>query len=203
MTARGIATRFLTAKLVVRIRPVHGNVRALFCRVELSPVSDAWRRFDQAAFLISPSWVSAVKPSSRPISSTILPLITFSTVVPVKCILRPVAAGRPPIRKSLKAGPVWVTPPSPLTNDVVAFGDQICRAKEIEIGECGAEIGHERLDVVATAAGFMQRVLEQHVRRGDLIDDSEIDALAPEFGKPATDNSLVVFLLAHWNGSSW
>src|SRR5262245_17356640 len=36
--------------------------------------------FDQAA-LISPSWVSAVTPSSRPISSTILPLITFSTVV--------------------------------------------------------------------------------------------------------------------------
>src|SRR6516164_10065088 len=46
--------------------------------------------FDQAA-LISPSWVSAVTPSSRPISSTILPLITLSTVVPVKCILRPVA----------------------------------------------------------------------------------------------------------------
>src|ERR1700751_5927055 len=67
--------------------------------------------FDQAA-LISPSWVSAVTPSSRPISSTTLPLITFSTVVPVKCIFRPVAAGRPPTRKSLKAGPVWVPPPS-------------------------------------------------------------------------------------------
>src|SRR6516162_4938039 len=68
-------------------------------------------RSDQAA-LIRPSWVSAVTPSSRPISSAILPLITFSTVVPVKCILRPVAAGRAPIKKSLKAGPVCEPPPS-------------------------------------------------------------------------------------------
>jgi AraC family transcriptional regulator of adaptative response/methylated-DNA-[protein]-cysteine methyltransferase len=30
----------------------------------------------------------------------------------VKCIFRPVLAGRPPIRKSLNAGPVWVPPPS-------------------------------------------------------------------------------------------
>ena len=36
----------------------------------------------------------------------------WSTVVPVKCIFRPVAAGRPPTRKSLKAGPVCVPPPS-------------------------------------------------------------------------------------------
>jgi hypothetical protein len=63
-------------------------------------------RPDQAAALSNPSWVSAVTPSSRPISSTILPSITLSTVVPVKCILRPVAAGSPPTRKSLNAGPV-------------------------------------------------------------------------------------------------
>ena len=69
-------------------------------------------RSDQAAALSNPSWVSAVTPSSRPISSTILPSITLSTVVPVKRILRPVAAGRPPIRKSPNAGPVWVPPPS-------------------------------------------------------------------------------------------
>jgi hypothetical protein len=65
---------------------------------------------DQAA-LIRLSWVNAITLSSRPISSTILPLITFSTVVPVKCILRPLAAGRPPIKKSalsenLGAGPL-------------------------------------------------------------------------------------------------
>src|ERR1700722_10224803 len=68
-------------------------------------------RFDQAAWS-RPSWVSAVTPSSRPTSSTILPSITFKTVVPVKRILRPVAGGRPPTKKSLKAGPVWVPPPS-------------------------------------------------------------------------------------------
>src|SRR6266851_1672744 len=35
-----------------------------------------------------------------------------NTVVPVKCIFRPVAGGSEPIRKSLKAGPVCVPPPS-------------------------------------------------------------------------------------------
>lgn len=70
-----------------------------------APAGAATREcFDQAA-LISPSWVNAVTPSSRPISSTILPLTTLSTVVPVKCILRPVAAGKLPTRKSSKAGP--------------------------------------------------------------------------------------------------
>jgi hypothetical protein len=37
----------------------------------------------------------------------------------------------------------------------------------------------------------MQRVFEQHVRRGDLVDNSEIEPLAPEFGKPAADNALL------------
>jgi hypothetical protein len=87
----------------------------------------------------------------------------------------------------------------PLTDDVVALGDQIRRAPEIEIGECYAEIGHERLDVVPAAAGFLQRLLEQHVRRGDLVDDRKIDILAPELGKPAGDDRLVIFFLAHWN----
>src|ERR1700722_6866235 len=68
-------------------------------------------RFDQAAFS-KPSWVSAVTPSSRPTSSAIRPLMTFKTVVPVKRILRPLAAGRRPTRKALQAGPVWVPPPS-------------------------------------------------------------------------------------------
>jgi hypothetical protein len=61
---------------------------------------------DQAALLRRRSWVSAVTPSSRPISSRILPFSRRRTVVPVKCICRPVAGGREPMRKSLKAGPV-------------------------------------------------------------------------------------------------
>src|SRR5206468_6624983 len=64
------------------------------------------------AALISPSCCSAVTPSSRPTSSAILPSLRRSTVVPVKCILRPVAAGSDPTRKSLNAGPVCVPPPS-------------------------------------------------------------------------------------------
>ena len=40
-----------------------------------------------------PSCVSAVTPSSRPISSLILPFSTRSTVVPVNRIVRPEAAG--------------------------------------------------------------------------------------------------------------
>src|ERR1700752_241051 len=66
----------------------------------------------QAAFKRPSCW-SAVTPSSRPTSSAILPFSTRSTVVPVNRILRPDAAGREPIRKSSKAGPVCVPPPSP------------------------------------------------------------------------------------------
>src|SRR6201998_2515998 len=53
---------------------------------------------DQAA-LISPSCCNAVTPSSRPISSTIMPSLSFRTVVPVQCIFRPVAVGNDPTRK--------------------------------------------------------------------------------------------------------
>ena len=45
-----------------------------------------------------PSCCRAVTPSSRPISSTILPSLIRSTVVPVKCIFRPVAAGNDPTK---------------------------------------------------------------------------------------------------------
>src|SRR5260370_40346461 len=64
------------------------------------------------AFLMRPSCVRAVIPSSSPTSSRILPSFSLSTVVPVKCIFRLVANGNDPIRKSLKAGPVCVPPPS-------------------------------------------------------------------------------------------
>jgi hypothetical protein len=92
-------------------------------------------------------------------------------VVPVKCILRPVAAGRPPTRKSVKAR-TRMDAATPLTDDVVAFCDQIRCAPEIKVRECGTEISHERHDILAAAPRFMQRVLQQHIRRGNLIDDS-------------------------------
>src|SRR6266851_122170 len=93
-------------------RGPHASVRASSC------IQEKWSRDDQRSpafgqtVLIRPSWVSAVTPSSRPISSTILPFWSRRTVVPVKCIFRPVAAGSEPTRKSLKAGPLCVPPPS-------------------------------------------------------------------------------------------
>ena len=79
--------------------------RARSCRGRQS------HRQDQAA-LRRPSCVRAVTPSSRPISSTILPSRRRRTVVPVKCIFRPVAAESEPTRKSPNAGPLCVPPPS-------------------------------------------------------------------------------------------
>src|SRR4051794_6071817 len=40
----------------------------------------------------------------------------------------------------------------PATDDMVAFRDQVRRAPEVEVRKSLAEIGHERLDVVATPA---------------------------------------------------
>src|SRR5215470_11465123 len=85
----------------------------------------------------------------------------------------------------------------PLADDIVAFRDQIRRAPEVEIGECSAEIGHECLDVVTAAPWLVQGILQEHVGRGELIDDAEIAGLAPELGEPLTDNSLVVLCFAH------
>ena len=64
------------------------------------------------ALVISPSWVSAVTPSSRPISWVMRPFSTFSTVVPVNRSVLPVPAGSGPKGMSSNAPPVWVPPPS-------------------------------------------------------------------------------------------
>src|ERR1700746_2974440 len=93
----------------------------------------------------------------------------------------------------------------PSADHMIAVRDEIGGAPEIEIGERLAKISHERLDIFPTSARLMQRILKQHVRRGEFVDDSEIAALAPEFSKPATDDGLVVVLsrhvpLLHWIG---
>jgi hypothetical protein len=41
----------------------------------------------------------------------------------------------------------------------------------------------------------------EHVGRGYLVDNTEVDGLAPEFREPAADNRLVIFFLAHSYGS--
>src|SRR5262249_11890673 len=91
----------------------------------------------------------------------------------------------------------------PLTDDIVPLGNQIRRTPEIEIRKCFTEIGHKRLDVVTAPARFMQRVLQQHVWCSDLIDNAQIDVLAPELRKPAADYGLVLLFFAHWNHSLW
>jgi len=83
----------------------------------------------------------------------------------------------------------------PLTDDIIAFRNEVGRAPEIQIGKGIAEIGHERLDTCMTAARLMEGILQQHVRRGDLVDDLEIAGLPPEMGKPGPNDVLVVFLL--------
>src|SRR5262245_28809612 len=90
----------------------------------------------------------------------------------------------------------------PLTDDIVALGDQISRSPEIEIGECCTEIGHKRLDVGTAPSRLVQRISEQHVRGGDLVDDRKIDVLAPEFAEPSDNNRLVGIFFAHQSNSS-
>jgi hypothetical protein len=85
----------------------------------------------------------------------------------------------------------------PTTDDVVALRDEVGCAPEVEIRERLPEVGHERLDVIATAAGFVQRIVQQHVGRGQFVDNAEIAGLAPEMREPSTHDGLVVFFLRH------
>src|SRR6266550_2541556 len=143
-----------------------------------------------------PSCCKAVTPSSRPISSMIFPSLSFSTVMPVNFILRPVLAGKDPTRKSLNAGPVCVPPPS-AADDVVTFRDKIRSAPEVQIRERLSEVRHERLDVFPASARFVERIPQEHVGCSEFIDNSEVASLAPEIRKPPANNGLVIFFLRH------
>src|SRR5215469_9030276 len=55
--------------------------------------------------------------------------------------------------------------------------------------------------MLATLARLMQRVFQQHVRRRNLVDHTQIAGLAPKIGEPTADNSLVVILQAHGSAS--
>ena len=80
----------------------------------------------------------------------------------------------------------------PLADDIVTIGDQVGGAPEVEVGEGGPEVGHERFDLLATTARFVQRIPQKHVGSGKLIalDTStgkvlkEID-LGPVFAGPS------------------
>src|SRR5262249_42710388 len=90
----------------------------------------------------------------------------------------------------------------PLADDVVALGDEIGGTPEVEVGEGRAELLGEGADLLASPAGCVQRVLEPDVRCGDLVDDSRVEVLAPEFGEPAPDDGLVL-LDRHGSVPSW
>ena len=85
----------------------------------------------------------------------------------------------------------------PSADDVVAFRDQIRSAPEVEIGERFPEVRHERLDVFTATARFVERILQEHVGRGEFIDNSEVAGLAPEIREPPANNGLVIFFLRH------
>ena len=85
--------------------------------------------------------MSAVTPSSRPISSATRPFSTRSTVVPVKSHL---AAGRRRQRAGEKIveGRTGVDAAAdPATDDVIALGDEIGGAAEAQVRERRAESG--------------------------------------------------------------
>jgi cation transport regulator ChaC len=53
----------------------------------------------------------------------------------------------------------------PLTDDVVAFSDEVGGGSELQIRKRRTEVGHERLDVGMATARFVKRILKKHVRR--------------------------------------
>src|SRR6202022_4685765 len=85
----------------------------------------------------------------------------------------------------------------PAADDVVTFRDKIRSAPEVQIRERLSEVRHERLDVFPATARFVERILQEHVRRGEFIDNSEVASLAPEIREPPADNGLVIFFLRH------
>jgi len=60
----------------------------------------------------------------------------------------------------------------PTADHIIALGDEVGSAPEIEIRKRFAEIGHECLDVCMTFAGRMQRILKKHVWSGEFVNDA-------------------------------
>src|SRR3981081_4675181 len=83
----------------------------------------------------------------------------------------------------------------PSTDDVVALRDEIRSAPEVEIGERFPKVRHERLDVLMATARFVERILQEHVGRGEFIDNSEVASLPPKMREPPANNGLLVFFL--------
>src|SRR5580692_10417796 len=86
----------------------------------------------------------------------------------------------------------------PSADHVVALGNEISRAPEIEVRKRFPEVSHESLDIRVTLPWRMQRILQEHVGSGELVNDSEIACLPPEIREPTADDDLVVFFFRHY-----
>src|SRR5207302_639600 len=73
----------------------------------------------------------------------------------------------------------------PSTDDIIALGDEIGSAPELEVWEGGAEIEYKIPHVLSTATRRMQRILEQHVRSGEFVYDLWVPRITPESLEPA------------------
>src|SRR6185503_17654558 len=85
----------------------------------------------------------------------------------------------------------------PASDDIIAFGDQVRGAPEVEIRKRLAKVLHERLDVGAVATRRVQRVLQQYVGSSEFVDDGRVVLFVPEMREPAADDRLVVILSRH------
>src|SRR5690348_14197109 len=85
----------------------------------------------------------------------------------------------------------------PTTDHIVALGDKVGSAPEVEVWKRCPESGHEGFDVVTPAAWLMQRILQKHVGSGEFVDDGEIAGFTPERGEPAADDGFVFCFFGH------
>src|SRR5215831_10287280 len=90
----------------------------------------------------------------------------------------------------------------PLADHIVALGDEIGGAPEVQVRERGAELPGERADRVSATQRRVQRVLEPDVRGRELVDDGRVEVLTPELREPPAHNSLVL-LDRHRSFPSW
>src|SRR5260370_17892620 len=98
------------------------------------------------------------------------------------------AAGRCRQRSHEEIAECWTSVRAaafPTADYIVALGDEIGSAPEIEVRKCVAKIGHERLDVRMALARRMHRILQETVRRGALDNAAEITGFPPHVPNPS------------------
>lgn len=128
----------------------------------------------------------AVTPSSRQISWVTSPFSTFSTDGAGEAHRVARACWQRPDGHVVKGVAGVGGAALPLSDDVVASGDQLGGCPEGEIGEGGSELRGELVHLIAAAAGGVQRVLKADLRSGQLVDDRWVVVGDPQnFREPA------------------